>query len=747
MAAIEPRTSWRSVRSARRMLLLCATMTVIGTAAPAAAQQATDVIPSGATNQSPDTVPPAPATSPAAATPIQSEGGLEDIIVTAERREQNLQDVPISATVLSAESLAQRGVNNVSDLQQVAPSIAINTVNRSTYINIRGVGIAQTSPSSGPGIAYYIDGQLVPHEQFISQSFYDVGTIEVLRGPQGTLTGQNSTGGAIYVRTPEPRFDDVSGFVEQTIGNYDAWRTTGALNLSTSDQVSLRIAGVRDVRDSFTDNIGPSRSIPGDVRNYAGRANLALRSSDQSLRINVRGEYFDSRNDNNAVKRRGDTVSTDPFVIEEDAVSFLRQRGYRLSGEARYAITDAVEVRGITSWQDGRTTDQADGDRTATARPRPPAGNVGRVGFTDTRFKTWINEVNLLSTGSGPFNWVLGGFVLSEDIPTQVLRDNNNVLNFVSSTSTIDLSIHNNSKSLFGQANWFVTDQLELVGGARHSWDKQRFDRFVNPGGVGSTTTSSAEWTGKAGVNFHADRNTLLYVSASKGYKAGGGNLPLAAGSYGPETNFVYETGFKTTVLDRRLRVNGSAFYSNYKDIQFASLQNGLPLTQNAARARSYGGELEVTAQFGELAINVGGGYLNAEFSRDVTLQNTVTNRNELVRKGNVLPFSPDWTLNAGAQYEIKLGENALIPRLQWSHVSTNYVTPFRSDQTVIPTRDIVDARLTYDMQNGIRVEAFAANLFNKTYIASQLQNSSSADGGIIYGAPRTYGGRLSYRF
>jgi iron complex outermembrane receptor protein len=690
------------------------------------------------------------ATPQAAAEPVAqpvAEGGLEEIVVTAERREQNLQDVPISATVLSADTIARRGVNSIADLQQVAPSVAINQVNRSTYVNIRGVGIAQTSPSSSPGIAYYIDGQLVPHEQFIGQSFYDVGTIEVLRGPQGTLTGQNSTGGAIYVRTPEPRFDQISGFVEQTVADYDSYRTGAALNYSDSDQVALRVAGTHDERDSFTRNIGSSGSKPGNVNLWAGRVNLALRSPDHALRVNVRGEYFDSNTDNAAIKRRGDIVSTDPYVIQEDARAYLHQRGYRLSAEARYSLSDGVEVRGLTSWQDGKTTDQADGDRTTTARPRPPAGNVGRVGFTDTRFKTLINEVNLLSTGTGPLKWVVGGFILTESIPADVLRDNNNVRDFVSSTSTISTQIDNNSKSVFGQLNWRLSDLIELVAGARHSWDKQTYVRYASPGGTGTTRSESQQWTGKVGANFHPLDNTMLYVSASKGYKAGGGNLPVAAAPFGPETNFVYEGGFKTTVLDRRLRVNGSVFYSSYKDIQLASLANGLPLTQNAARGRSYGGELEVTAQFGGLSINAGGGYLDAEFSRDVTLQNTVTNLNELVRKGGVLPFSPKWTLNAGVQYEIPLGDRNLTPRLQWSHVSTNYVTPFPGEQTIVPTRDIVDARLTFDVNPKLRLEAYATNIFDKTYIASQVQNSSSADGGIVFGAPRQFGGRATVKF
>lgn len=131
-------------------------------------------------------------------------GGLSEIIVTAERRQQSLQDVPISATVLTGEELQKKGVTNLNDIQQVAPSVAINTFNRSTFINIRGVGIAQSAPTSNPGVAYYIDGQLIPHEQFIGHSFYDIGSIEVLRGPQGTLSGQNSTAVRSTSARPSP---------------------------------------------------------------------------------------------------------------------------------------------------------------------------------------------------------------------------------------------------------------------------------------------------------------------------------------------------------------------------------------------------------------------------------------------------------------------------------------------------------------------------------------------------------------
>src|SRR4051812_5627838 len=221
-----------------------------------------------------------------------SSSALEEVVVTAERREVNLQDVPASATVMTANTLAAQGIDNVIDLQQAAPSVSINTYNRSTFINIRGVGIAQSAPTSNPGVAYYIDGMFIPHEQFIAQSFYDIDTIEVLRGPQGTLTGQNSTGGAIYVRTPAPDFSKLSGYVDQTAANYDWQRTVAAVNVPLGEKLAIRVAGAFDERGSYTDNIGPSASDPGSGRDTGARAALLYQPTD-GMTFNLRYEYFE----------------------------------------------------------------------------------------------------------------------------------------------------------------------------------------------------------------------------------------------------------------------------------------------------------------------------------------------------------------------------------------------------------------------------------------------------------------------
>jgi iron complex outermembrane receptor protein len=678
---------------------------------------------------------------------------LEEVIVTAERRAQNLQDVPISATVFSGEELEARGVTDLNDIQAVAPSVAINVVNRSTFVNIRGVGIAQSAPTSNPGVAFYIDGQLIPHEQFIGQAFYDIASIEVLRGPQGTLTGQNSTGGAVYVRTPEPEYGRYSASLEQTLGNYSWVRSIGAANLGFSDNFALRVAAVYDDRDSFTDNIGPSASEPGDVGLAAGRANLAFRFADGRVSGNFRLEYFDWQTDNNAVKNRNDLVTSDPFVIEEDARSYMDQKGHRKSLELRFGLTDAIDLRLLSSRQRGKTEDQTDGDRTATAPPQPPNSNVGRVAYARTGFKTWLHEANLLSTGEGPLQWVLGAFYMHEGIPVYLLRDNRNTTDFVQSNSTIITHAENETKSAFGQVNAFVTERIELVGGARYSKDTQVYNRIALPGPPLPPDTdrigppaSSSEWTGKLGANLHASDDAMYYATISRGYKAGGVNLTLNTPNFQPEKNLVYELGSKLTLLDRRLRLNASAFYSDYEDIQLSSLFNALPLTQNAASGRALGGELELTGRFGAWGFNAGLGLLDAEFAADAEIVNTVTNTLQTVPKGADLPFSPELTLNAGVQYTLGFGDSTLTPRLQWSHTASQLATPFPSAASIVPSRDIVDARVTLD--NGAwQLEAFATNLLDKTYIASQLQNTTSATGGIIYGAPRQFGLRASVQF
>jgi iron complex outermembrane receptor protein len=300
-----------------------------------------------------------------------------------------------------------------------------------------------------------------------------------------------------------------------------------------------------------------------------------------------------------------------------------------------------------------------------------------------------------------------------------------------------------------------------LIAGGRYSDDQQVYDRLIPAGTVpvGANLVGvqhSTKLTGKVGLNYHLGGN-LLYVTASEGYKAGGVNLTVGTPNFGPEKNRVYEAGFKSQFLANRIRLNGDVFYSRYRDIQLSSLLGGLPVTQNAAAGKSYGAELELTGQFGPLLFNAGAGYLHARFDGSTCITDTNANGTDpgcptnlrLVPDGRVLPFSPEMTINAGIQYEVPLDDGglSLTPRVQWAHLSSQVATPFPSFNTIVPGRDVFDARLTLQVSSRYRVEAYVQNFTDRRYIASQIQNSSSADGGIIYGAPRTFGGRLVAKF
>ncbi|MBL8552172.1 MAG: TonB-dependent receptor [Hyphomonadaceae bacterium] len=687
------------------------------------------------------------AVSAAAPALAQSENSpLPDIVVTAERRDQNLQKVSLSATVLGADALDRLGVDNVSELQQVAPSLAINTYNRSTFVNIRGVGIAQSAPTSNPGVAYYIDGVFLPHEFFIGHSFYDIDAVEVLRGPQGTLTGQNSTGGAIYVRTPRPEPGQFSAYLDQTVGDYDWYRTVGAINIPLGDQAALRFAATHDERGSFTDNIGPAQAEPGNVNLTSVRGAFRL-DPPGPFEINVRGEYFYNDTFHNAIKNRSDLVTADPFTIEEDAESLFEQEGFRVSGEIRYDLGESAQLRWLSSYQNGFTFDISDGDRTATARPRPPTANVGRVSRALTENTTTSHEFNILSQGDGTFDWVLGAFYMEDDVDVVLDRDNNNTVRFVAPTSDIRTLAENTSKSVFGQFGYEFTPQWELIAGARYSEDEQIYTRRLGPPAVlGRSIAESDQVTGRVALNFTPTDDLLLYASVARGYKAGGVNLNLADGVFGPETNLVTELGVKATLADGRLRLNGDVFNSEYSDIQLASLAGTppLPVTQNASGGRSWGVELEALAAFGGFSFNAGLAYLNAEFDGNSLLQDTIRNANVLVLDGDRLPFSPEWTANAGVQYDIAFGDGQMLtPRVQVSHVGEQLATPFAYPATTVPERTIWDARLIYEPNTFLRLEGFVTNFADEVYIASQVQNSSSADGGVIYGAPRQVGVRI----
>ena len=426
-------------------------------------------------------VAPAFAQAPVAANPPPSaDTTVPEVVVTAERRVENLQQTPIAATVLDAKQMQSQGVYRAADLQRISPSLSITTYNRSTFINIRGIGIAQSAPTSTPGVAYYIDGAFIPHETYIGNTFYDLELVEVLRGPQGTLTGQNSTGGAIYARSVAPRLDQYSAYIDQIFGDYSWSRTVGAVNVPIADKAALRVAGVHETRDSFTDNIGGGNLV-GNVDFDSVRANLEIHPID-NLVVNARLEADRNLNNGNAYKNRND-ANPNPFVVEEDAKGYFHQTMDRGDFELKYTFIPQLQFRYLYSNQSGRVVDLVDGDRGLYPTTQP-APNNGRLGFTSTQNRSSIHEFDLISQDTGNLQYVFGGFLLDETVPVSLKTyGKDTVIIQNAPTSDTETSAQNASRSIFGQVTYRFSPQWQVIAGGREVLGFADLHASVGPAG------------------------------------------------------------------------------------------------------------------------------------------------------------------------------------------------------------------------------------------------------------------------
>ena len=434
-----------------------------------------------------------------------------------------------------------------------------------------------------------------------------------------------------------------------------------------------------DERDSFTNNIGPSASQPGNVANGSQRVNLAYRALDGRFNANLRTEYFDWKTDNNAVKNRTD-ARHQRSVHHRGRRAFVHEPAgpSRQRRNCATASPTAWICASCPRWQRGKTEDQTDGDRTATALPQPPTANVGRVAFARTRFSTWIYELNLLSTGEGPCSGWRVPSICTRACPG---------LRCCATTAhhrfrRLEFDHHHRCRQRVEVRSSARSMRSSRTGGA----DRRRalFQR------TRSTTTASRcrarrcrraptasarrrlpmNVTGKARRQLPHVTDDLDATTARsrKGYKAGGVNLTLGTPNFEPETN---------TRLRRRRQVHagstGACASTALCSIRTTRTSSSpasstrLPLTQNAASGEAWGAELEAHRPLRRLRRERRHRLARREFAKDASHRQHVTNVQTLVPKGSDLPFSPDFTINAGVDYGFQLGNGTLVPRVQWS--------------------------------------------------------------------------------
>lgn len=690
--------------------------------------------------------------------------GLGEIIVTAQRRKEKLQDVAVSATAFDASALADKAVTNLADLQNASPALSISDGGITQSINIRGIGLSSNSPSVTAGVATYVDGLFQP-PIVQANSFYDLASVEVLRGPQGTLVGSNSTGGAIFINTQNPELDaGVGGYAMFGGGNYGSVQSEAAVNLPVSDTFGFRAAGFYRNRDSFYTSVGPFSNQAGKLREGGGRLTAMWKPGSFQAIAKV---SFNDRDTGGYAYRPILGTPYEPFrvgdirTISFDTPVAERGRSFQASLELRQEFDSGIVLRSVTGYQNKRINALNDVD-----------ASTGPGGIAEDYFageKVYTQEINIISSTEGRFDWILGGYLQRNDIAIRILQDQGGF-----PTDIIGAN-QRTTTGLFAQGNYEIVPGLEAQLGARYSTYKATGSGDVSigrgipvfpPTGLpvaslaGSHKDSLA--TGKFALNWKVDPDNLLYGLVARGYKPGGFNSPTS--NFDPERVISYEVGWKSAFLRNRIRTQVSAFYNQYANFQFNVVEasTGFVGVENISTVKIKGIEAQVQGRFGGFGFDLNGAFVDSDLA-SVTFVNT-----RQLGGGNLGPqcpvgapfcfdyapyiqttgggpnlYAPRWTWGAGVEYEFPLGgDMSLTPRLNYAYVGEQftYIGYSRLSDRLNP-RGLLSVIVTLKLADNLRIEAWGTNLTNKQYITGQLNANE------FYGAPREYGMKLNVTF
>ncbi len=689
--------------------------------------------------------------------PSSAHTGLGDIVVTATRREQKLQDVPVAVTAVTAESLGRSGASDIRNLTQVVPGFFGGRAAGVFLPVIRGVGSNSVSVGDESNVATYVDGIYQGDPFSTWTDLVKVDRVEVLRGPQGTIFGRNATGGLINVITPDPRFD-FSGLVSMRAASIETgggdYNARGYVTGGLSDTIAADFAGIYRKSDNFVDDLVRGGKA-GGYRVVNLRSKL-MYESEGGDRIVLTGEFFDRRGsenvyqpyENNTAGRAfpGAILASEPWQLSADLRPRLITQRYSVALQTRFDLGD-VNLETAGAYASNRTDQATDSD----------SSNILLATFVAPRIAAdyYSQEVRLLSNSTGPLQWIAGvyAFHLSGDShfilssrtsPAQALL-----------VRTFDPVLETTSYAGFAEATYEIFSGLFVTGGIRYTHEKRTFDQVLNGVTLFPETAEKSfnKVTYRGTLRYEVGQDTNVYVTYSTGFKSGVFNMtgasPLATE---PESLKALEGGVKSDITPW-LRANLALYYYDYKDLQVTARDPLGPgyILQNAANATLYGGELETTlVPTDYFRVNTAIAYSNAEYDDFPLAQifiprpeggNIVTTADV---SGNRLPRAPRWTFNVSPSLDLPVGSGTLNINGTLFHSSTvyfdflNYVKqdPYTSINSEISWRT-ADEKLRFSL--------WVTNLSNEKIMQEARPGALGTD--VRYELPRRIGAGLEVNF
>lgn len=676
---------------------------------------------------------------------------FEEIIVSARKRDERLQDVPVSITAFGGATLEQNGVKNVVDLYGTVPSLYFTSNVLSPgrdfqFLTIRGVGAnSQLEPSTGT----FVDGIYMPSLGF-DVNFLSLERIEVLRGPQGTLFGRNTQGGALNIVTAKPA-REFGGKVIVELDEFNSIKVASSIDVPVEDdKLYLNLATQFSYTDGFIDNTTLNTNAD-DWRKFAGRLSALFIPSD-SVEVILRVDGSEGKG-HSAVP--GVVSGCDCYTVGSEFQDDQKVVNWGGSLHITASFED-MDLTAITGYREMKNTMPFDFDSSDEF--------INNRHDLRTEQTILSQEIRLSSNGSGNFNWIAGLYGYDESLTSDrqySLFDLDTFFDDIINRQTV--STDRKGWAAFAQATLTVSDFIDLTGGLRYSWEKVEnisdVAFSVAPIAFVGAFLSEGEKTFKdvspmGSVAFRWTDDTMTYVTVSKGFKGGG--FDKAPGSsqvarpVGEETSINYEAGMKASFLEKRFILDASIYRVNIKDQQLQTivLIDNVPFSAiaNAGESHSQGFELSMKARpTTNLTIDANIGYTKTEFDSYIDGSN-------IDRAGESFPFVPEWTASIAAEYSTEISDSLeLTLRGSYRYVDNYFIGSGAAfdPQFNIESYNIVDARLTLASENW-DVTVFADNLFNN-YISTNRWNAFFFAGDSVHRdtvlPPRRFGVRTSIRF
>lgn len=709
------------------------------------------------------------AAAPAAAQETAEETGLADIVVTAQKREQSIQDVPIAVSAFDSRTLEQTRTSDVRDLAERTPNLVTTNFNvAEPRYAVRGIGSTSDSAASDPSVAVFVDEVYMGRPAISNFDLFDLERIEVLRGPQGTLFGRNTSGGAISVITARPQIDRSFGRAQGSIGNKGVYEARVVANAGNDRNFAARIGGAWTGHGAFSRNIVNGGRLDY-AQNMTVRGQLLFEPSDR-LTILWGADFVNDDNGGNAripypvipttatapLIRRLYPAGASPRLSFADPRTFQKREAWgtnlRLEFDAGFA-----ELVSITSYREADINQHEDLNGLS---PSPPWVLVNQD-YVRESSNQFTQELRLVSQADSSVDWVAGLYYFRENVD----RNERFFTRFLPLPAaggdvTFLQDVRSTSYAAFAQATVPLVGGLRATGGLRYTHDRKRMiSSAINndpadpvpgiplfPGTPYSNELGRDSWgqlTGKGSLEYKFGDN-LLYASVSRGYKSGvfasqANNVNDVRNALPPEKVWAYEAGTKLTLLGNRLRFNVAGFYYDYTDLQQFLLNAQLRLVTFNVDARVKGVEAEATAAVTDwLTVGGTGALLDTKIK--------ASNVGGINLNGRRLPQAPKRSYSLFASTRFDLGSMALSARVDYSYRSSFFTEPTNLPETRVPGYGLVNARAALSFADDrYEIAVWGKNLSNKLYQVHVIP--FLGNGFSVFGDPRTYGVTLTARF